>query len=703
MKSKCIKEIETLKCPPNFSDNRPFGTIRIENVDIQGLLDSGATITVLGHNSIQFLESIGKSDIKLNSTISTSDGTKNPIIGVIILDVTFKDIQKPHKFYIVPTLSKELYLGIDFWKAFNVAPELFSHNCSEVEFSADIPKTSPLDNQHELTPQEFARLEMVMALFPSSTKFGLGRTPLLKHRIDTGEVEPIKSRFYPVSPKVQELMYQELDRMLSLGVIEESESPWNNPVVLVRKPGKNRLCLDSRKLNNVTKKMAYGLPNINGLLSRLADTFYISSIDLKDAFWQVELDDASREKTAFTVPGRPQYQFRVMPFGLCNAAQRLCQLMDKVFPAHMSDHVFVYLDDLLVVSTTFDTHVTLLADVARKLRVAGLTVNLQKSRFYFREVKYLGHIVGHGTIRPDPEKVSAIEHFPTPSSVKQVRRFVGMIGYYGKFLKNFSSASSPLTDLIKKKGTFVMTSEALVAFENLKRALTQHPILVHPNFSKNFFIHCDASRFGVGACLMQKDEDDNDRAICYFSKKLNSAQRNYSVTELECLAVVLAVEKFRPYVELHPFTIITDHSALRWLMSQKDLSGRLARWSLRLQRFEFSIQHRKGHLNVVPDTLSRGEDVSEICHNLPSLNLESPSFNSDEYSRLRTTVEGNPHNLPDVKVSDGVVYKRVGFSESENDELGSWRLWVPEDFTYNLIKDSHSCDDYLHSGIRKNL
>lgn len=204
-------------------------------------------------------------------------------------------------------------------------------------------------------------------------------------------------------------MYEELDRMLSLGVIEESESPWNSPVVLVRKPGKNRLCLDSRKLNSVTKKMAYGLPNINGLLSRLSDTFYISTVDLKDAFFQIELEDDSKEKTAFTVPGRPQYQFRVMPFGLCNAAQRLCQLMDKVFPAHLHSRVSVYLDDLLIVSTNFDEHMILLADVARRLRLAGLTVNLQKSSFCFKEVKYLGHIVGHGTIRPDPEKISAIE------------------------------------------------------------------------------------------------------------------------------------------------------------------------------------------------------------------------------------------------------------------------------------------------------
>lgn len=201
-------------------------------------------------------------------------------------------------------------------------------------------------------------------LFPCSTQLGLGKTPLLKHFIETTNTQPINSKHYPVSPKVQELMYEELDRMLKIGAIEESESPWNNPVVLVRKPEKNRLCLDSRKLNNVTKKMAYEMPNINTLLSRLSDTHYISCIDLKDDFWHIELEESSKEKTAFSVPGRPQYQFRVMPFGLCNAAQRLCQLMDKIFPVQVRGKVSVYLDDLLVVSSTLEEHLSLLADVA---------------------------------------------------------------------------------------------------------------------------------------------------------------------------------------------------------------------------------------------------------------------------------------------------------------------------------------------------
>lgn len=230
------------------------------------------------------------------------------------------------------------------------------------------------------------------------------------------------------------------------------------------------------------------------------------------------------------------------------------------------------------------------------------------------------------------------------------------------------------------------------------------PVLVHPDFEKPFFIHCDASRFGVGACLMQKDCNDNDRAICFFSKKLNGAQKNYTVTELECLAVILAVEKFRPYVELHEFTIVTDHSALKWLMNQKDLNGRLARWSLRLQRYEFNIQHRKGQHNVVPDALSRENDIAEICHTMPLVNLSDDSFNSEEYANIRETINKNSVSLPDLKVSDNFIYKRVlPRTGQDNDELKIWRLWIPSQLTPTLIEQAHTSDEGLHHGTQKIL
>jgi len=342
-----------------------------------------------------------------------------------------------------------------------------------------------------------------------------------------------------VSPAVQQLLYAEVDEMLRLGVIEPSESPWSNRMTLVRKPGKNRLCLDARKLNAVTVKDAYPLQNIESILSRVDDTVYISSVDLKHAFWQIELDPKSREYTAFTIPGRPLYQFRMMPFGLCNAAQRLCRLMDRVIPQALRGKVFVYLDDLLIIFKTFEEHIELVSKVTKCLSDANLTIGLQKSNFCFKYLRYLGYVIGEGMLRTDPEKVKAILQIPEPKSVRQLRSFLGTAGWYRRFIRDFSGLSAALTDCLKEKTKFKMTDEAITAFHALKKALTRAPVLVHPDFTRPYFIQCDASHVGIGAVLFQRDDEDSDRPIAFFSEKLRGAQLNYSVTEKECLAAWL--------------------------------------------------------------------------------------------------------------------------------------------------------------------
>ena len=249
---------------------------------------------------------------------------------------------------------------------------------------------------------------------------------------------------------MQEIVYTEIDEMLKLKVIEESDSPWSNRTTVVRKPGKNRFCLDARKLNKLTVEDAYPLQNIDGILSRIDETFYISSVDLKFAFWQIELDEDSKAYTAFTVAGRPLYQFRVMPFGLCNAAQRLCRLMDKVIPQRLKENVFIYLDDLLIISNSFEKHLKILDEVADSLIKANLTIGLKKSQFCFQRLKYLGFIIGGGCLRTDPEKVKAILDIKVPKSPREIRSFLGTAGWYRRFIKDFASISAPLTDALKK-------------------------------------------------------------------------------------------------------------------------------------------------------------------------------------------------------------------------------------------------------------
>lgn len=444
------------------------------------------------------------------------------------------------------------------------------------------------------------------------------------------------------------------------------------------------------------------MPLIDSILSRLNETRFISSVDLKDAYWQIELDETSREKTAFTVPGRPLYQFTRMPFGLCNAGQSMCRLMDLAIPSHLRDSVFVYIDDLLIVAADFKTHVERLRVVAKCLRDANLTINVNKSKFGMKSIKYLGHIVGNGEIKADPARVQCINDFPRPNTVKQVRRFLGMTGWYQRYIGQYSTIAAPITDLLKKSDKFTWTTDAQTAFEQLKARLTSAPVLTHPDFEKHFYIQCDASITGVGGVLFQL-VDGNEHPIAYMSKKLNSAQRNYSVTELECLAAILCVQKFRCYVEGMPFTVITDHASLKWLMNQKDLSGRLARWSLKLQGFDFKIEHRKGSANVVPDTLSRAfmDEVTDVV--AVPLNLQSSAFQSAEYAQLREMVQQRRAELPDVEVRGLVVYKRMEFRREEEaiDTDTLWKVWTPEELRQDIISGAHNPASAAHGGVDK--
>ncbi|XP_044574087.1 uncharacterized protein LOC116655403 [Drosophila ananassae] len=584
-------------------DLRPFLPIHLLDRTVYGLLDSGASISCIGDKLAAEVMEMKNTYKSVNVNAETADGRSQRITGKLSTIVEYNNIRKPMELYIVPSLKQDLYLGIDFWKAYDLLPRSLQVGEVDTKESSSSDSANLKKDHHDLTEDQSLQLNIAINCFPSFTQEGLGKTHLIKHTIDVGDAKPIKQRHFPVSPAVEKNMYVEIDRML--GVIEESESAWSSPIVMVTKPGKVRLCLDCRKVNSHTIKDAYPLPQISGILSRLPKAEYITSLDLKDAYWQVPLDVESRDKTAFTVPGRPLYQFTVMPFGLCNATSTMSRLMDKVVPPHLKDRVFIYLDDLLVVSPSFESHLEVLKEIAHHLKRAGLTINVAKSHFCKRRVKYLGHIIGDGGIRTDPEKVKAITDFPIPKTLRALRSFMGLCGWYRKFVSNFAALTAPLTDLMTTKRRFSLTPEALKAFEVLKRRLCEAPVLCNPDFNKPFAIHCDASKSGVGAVLVQETDEGDEKPVAFVSKKLNKAQRNYTVTEQECLAAIVALKQYRAYVEGHPFKIVTDHASLKWLMSNRDLSSRLGRWAIALQRFQFSIEHRKGSLHIVPDSLSR--------------------------------------------------------------------------------------------------
>ena len=459
----------------NPKDMRYYAKIAFLEFIEYGLLDTGANISCIGADLAKTNFSRFSNFVKCKSYVKTADGQSQPVLGWLEVDVTFRNRTKVLKLFIIPSILQRLILGIDFWKTFELFPEFigsvdilaldsFSNSPliptvlpeKPAVLSDSVKMSNSLDDCiYPLTNCQRQQLDAVINLYPNFEKQGLGRTSMIKHMIDVGNATPIKQRFYPVSPAVEKLMFGEIDRMLALGVIELSKSPWSSPMRLVIKPNKVRLCLDARKLNLVTKKDAYPLPNLEGIFARLPKANIISKLDLKDAYWQISLDDSSKPLTAFTVPGRPLYQFVVMPFGLCNAPQTMCRLMDEIIPADLRHCVFGYLDDLIIVSEDFESHLEVLMRISSQFRKANLTLNVSKSKFCVTKVNYLGYVIGYGGITTDPEKISAITNWPVPKNLKQVRGFLGLAGWYRRFIENFSTVVYPITEILSTKKKFI--------------------------------------------------------------------------------------------------------------------------------------------------------------------------------------------------------------------------------------------------------
>lgn len=698
------------------SDPRPYVKVSFSNftnIEFLGLLDSGSAVTILGNNSHKHFLNLGL-DLFLDDviTITAAGGQRIKSLGYFLLPFTFEKATHVLKTHVIPEIDTHLILGIDFWKEFRICPK-FLNNIDYIAKSESLVseialKNSSVTNVHlhsycNLDASQKLIADNVIEQFKeiSFEVKGLGRTPLITHRIDTGDAEPIKQRYYRLSPEKKNIITEQVDEMLSLNVISPCESPWSSPVLVVgKKDGKPRFCLDSRRLNSVTKKDAYSLPYVSEILDNLKNAKYLSSIDLSKAFWQIPIHEPDREKTAFYVPGRGTFMFNVTAFGLTNAPATQQRLVDSLFMPEFELKAFCYLDDVVVVSETFDEHASILLRVLEKLKKANLTVNFAKCQFFRDTLKYLGYVVDCNGLRTDPDKVQAILNYPVPTNRKEVKRFLGTASWYRRFIPNFSTVAGPLNRLTstKKNGPpFSWTSEANKSFLDLKTCLIKAPVLACPNFDLPFEVHTDASDYGVGAMLSQV-VDGVEHPVAFMSKSLSGAERNYSVTEREALAVLTALEHWRCYLENgRPFTVYTDHSALKWFLSLSNPTGRLARWGVRLSAFDLVIKHRKGKDNIIPDSLSRCVPVADIsCTSSPS----PPTTTDEWYLNLYHSCLNAPSSVPNYILQGNKLYRHMKNKNLLATEF-SWKEVVPEEQRQDILAKCHSEPTSGHFGTFK--
>uniref|UniRef100_A0ABD2WS82 RNA-directed DNA polymerase n=1 Tax=Trichogramma kaykai TaxID=54128 RepID=A0ABD2WS82_9HYME len=676
------------------------------------MLDAGATHTSMSRYGLEVAERCAARVIPAyNAVAKTFSGKPESILGRAEMIIEIGGVRHTMLVTIVESLECACLLGVDFYRIFNaiVYPReaMLTIDGSDEKIALEVASPSATSvcatatGLANLDEQQASQLNELLDRAIPKADGPLGCTNLTKHRIIVDSAKPIRQRYYSVSPKIEEEMHSQVRGMLADGIIRRSDSQWSSPVVMVRKAnGKYRFCVDYRKLNACTKVSAYPLHNMDAILRKLRDARYITTLDMSAGYHQVPLHEDSYEYTAFTVPGLGLYEWLRMPFGISGGPATFQELMDRVIGPDLEPFAFSYLDDIIMVSSTFTEHLEKLELVLKRIADANLTINREKSFFCQASVKFLGVIVDREGIRPDPDKTAPMANFPAPKTLKQLRRFLGMASWYRKFLENFATIAEPLTRLTRKGEKFTWAEDQQNSFEKIRGMLATAPVLNQPSFEHEFVIQTDASDTGLGAVLTQTI-DNTERVLCFASRTMNAAERNYSVTERECLAVLWAVQKFRPYVEGYHFKVISDHSSLKWLHNLKNPTGRLARWALELQQYDYEILHRKGSQNVVADALSRLHEEDEESCEIASLSIDDEK--DAWYRKLFAGVQREPQKFPWHKIVGNRLYHYRPDASIEDliEDQDAWKLLVPKHKRREILRENHEEPTAGHFGRHK--
>lgn len=732
------------------------------------VIDTGAEISVVRPDMISSLASIIPT-----ASIRTATGVTTPVVGKMVVQVTVADcLHSPHE-VLVANIEDQGILGVDFLSAHNCVistgdSTLYSgsrkitlQTCRHLSHSQRKETPSSLrviesvsDSSlvppflQELLTRSSKELDTVQrnslvgllndfngAFAKDSTD--IGKCTIAKHSIDVGNNPPIKqaARRLPLNGRKE--VEKLVEDMKSADVIEPSSSPWASPIVLVnKKDGSKRFCIDYRKLNEVTKKDAYPLPQIGDTLDLISGARWFSTIDLQSGYWQIEMNPLDKTKTAFVTGLGGLWQFKVMPFGLCNAPATFERAMEVALEGLIGKICLVYLDDIIVFGKTFHEELENLKQVFTRLLQVGLKMSPKKCHLFKKEVTFLGHVVSANGVKTDPSKIEKVLEWPRPNSKDEVQSFLGLCTYYRRFVKGFASIARPLHALTGIKVVFDWTPECEAAFVLLKKLLTSSPILAYPIADSQFIVDTDASLCGIGGVLSQI-QDNQERVISYFSRVLSKPERNYCVTRRELLAMVKSISHFHHYLYGRKFLIRTDNASLTWLLSFKSPEGQVARWLERLGQYDFEIKHRPGVLHGNADALSRrpcGDDCKQCTrldkHRDSTVNIRQISFVGhkddwivaqkqdpdlllvrnwklagirpqwEEVSSLNQTLKIYWAQWDSLFLLDQLLYRKW---ESPDSRSVRWQLLVPKEKIVEILSSLHDSPCGGHFASNKTL
>lgn len=537
-----------------------------------------------------------------------------------------------------------------------------------------------------------------------------GRCRTFEAKLRVKDKKPFIKRSFPIPFAKRKSVRVEIDRLLRLGIIERSNSPYSNPIVPVgKKDGAVRLCLDARILNPKLVSDSEAPELVDSLLSRFSNPQFISTLDCTASFHQIPLAEDSRDYVSFSHEGR-NYRFCVVPFGLCVSMQLFIKAMDSVFGPETEDFLSRYIDDFRIVSSSFEEHLEHLSAILSAIKNAGMTLKFSKCCFIQDEIDFLGFLISKYGIRKNPEKVRAIMDFPIPKNVRHLQSFLGLVNFYRKFHQQHSDLVSPLLHLLKKDVPWSWSIADAAAFEKIKEAFANDIMLNYPDFSKPLFLNTDASLNAISGELFQVDDEGLRRPLVFYSRTLSLCERNYTVTELELLAIVACAQKFRQFMLGHKTTIMTDHHALTFLQNCVLSTGRLTRWSLFLQEYDLEIKYIKGPENVIADTLSR---YPPELHRLPPNNLEinvnpifRPKLEPTKLDKICNHVLKDPHlgkivtELKEKNTNSNDLYTlHDGNLFFKDPKTSIFKLCIPKSLENETIQKTHQ---FLgHLGINK--